>query len=130
MLTLRMPHSSQHAQPAHPAHDPKERFSDRVDAYVAARPRYPKEIIPHLRDAIGLAPSWHVVDLGSGTGISCEPFLNNGNSVTAVEPNAAMRSAAEESLRDFASSSRFRSVVGSAESTTLPDHCADLVVAA
>ena len=57
------------------SHDPKERFSSRVDAYVAARPKYPPEIVPHLRNAIGLTPAWHIVDLGSGTGISCEPFL-------------------------------------------------------
>ena len=125
MLALRMTDdSSRHAR------DPKERFSSRVDAYVAARPRYPQQVIPRLTGAIGLTPAWHVVDLGSGTGISCEPFLENGNTVTAVEPNAAMRSAAEQSLRDFASSSRFRSIAGSAESTTLPDRCADLVVAA
>jgi SAM-dependent methyltransferase len=108
--------------------DAKNRFSSRVDAYVAARPRYPKEVLPHLRDAIGLAPAWHVVDLGSGTGISCEPFLENGNRVTAVEPNAAMRKAAEQSLRGFAP--RFTSVDGAAEHTTLPDACCDLVTAA
>ena len=107
--------------------DPRERFSARVDAYVAARPKYPPQVIPHLRGAIGLTRDWHVVDLGSGTGISCEPFLQNGNAVTGVEPNAPMRMAAEQSLRAFAS---FTSVGGSAESTTLPDHCCDLVVAA
>jgi SAM-dependent methyltransferase len=113
-----MPHSS---------HDPKERFSSRVDAYVAARPRYPREVIDHLITAIGLRPDWDVVDLGSGTGISCELFLAHGNRVTGVEPNDAMRAAAEQSLRVFA---KFRSVSGSAESTTLPDACADLVIAA
>jgi SAM-dependent methyltransferase len=107
--------------------DPKERFSSRVDAYVAARPRYPRDVIDHLEPAIGLTPQWQIVDLGSGTGISCELFLENGNPVTAVEPNAAMRAAAEKSLRAFAS---FRSVDGAAEATTLPDQCADLIVAA
>ena len=113
-----MPHSSP---------DSKERFSARVDAYVAARPRYPQAVIDHLKRTIGLTPGWNIVDLGSGTGISCELFLQNGNAVTAVEPNAAMRSAAEKSLRAFAS---FTSVNGSAEATTLPDACTDLVVAA
>jgi SAM-dependent methyltransferase len=107
--------------------DPKERFSSRVDAYVAARPRYPQAVIDHLKREIGLTPDWRLVDLGSGTGISCELFLANGNPVTAVEPNAAMRSAAEQSLRAFAS---FTSIDGSAEATTLPDACADLVIAA
>src|SRR5882724_1800844 len=102
-----MPHSSA---------DSKERFSSRVDAYVAARPRYPREVIEHLSTSIGLTPAWHIVDVGSGTGISCELFLANGNPVTAVEPNAPMREAAEKSLRGFG---QFRSVNGSAEATTL-----------
>ena len=109
------------------SHDSKQRFSSRVDAYVAARPRYPREVVGYLQNTIGLTPAWHVVDVGSGTGISCELFLENGNAVTAVEPNAPMRSAAEKSLRGFAN---FRSIAGSAEATTLPDGCADLAVAA
>ena len=113
--------------PADSSVDSKQRFSSRVDAYVAARPSYPREILAHLRDAIGFSPSWQVVDVGSGTGISCALFLDNGNAVTGVEPNAAMRAAAEDSLRGFAA---FHSVDGSAEATTLPDACADLVVAA
>ena len=116
-----MPHSS--------APDSKERFSSRVDAYVAARPRYPREVIGYLRSAIGLTPEWQVVDVGSGTGISCELFLDNGNAVTAVEPNAPMRAAAEEALPPRFGK-RFRSVDGSAEATTLPAGCADLAVAA
>ena len=107
--------------------DAKERFSSRVTAYVAARPRYPHEIIDHLSREIALSSAWTIADLGSGTGISCEPFLRNGNTVIAVEPNAAMRQAAEASLVGFAN---FRSVNGSAEATTLPDACCDLVVAA
>ena len=113
-----MPHSSR---------DSKERFSSRVDAYVAARPRYPSQVIDQLNRVIGLTPDWQIVDLGSGTGISCELFLANGNHVTAVEPNAAMRAAAEKSLAEYAS---FASIDGSAEATTLPDTCCDLVVAA
>ena len=107
--------------------DPKERFSSRVEAYVKARPRYPRAVIDHLNKVIGFDSSWRVVDIGSGTGISSELFLANGNAVTGVEPNAAMRQAAEASLGGFAG---FTSVKGSAEATTLPDRCADLVVAA
>lgn len=107
--------------------DSKERFSSRVDAYVKARPRYPRAVLEHLGNAIGFDPLWHVVDVGSGTGISCELFLANGNAVTGVEPNAAMRRAAKQSLGGY---SRFRSVAGSAEATTLADGVADLVVAA
>jgi hypothetical protein len=47
--------------------------------------------------------------------------------VIGVEPNAAMRRASEARLSSWP---RFRSIDGSAEATTLPDECADLVVAA
>ena len=107
--------------------DSKERFSSRVEAYVAARPRYPQEVVDVLRAKIHLTTAWQIVDVGSGTGISCEPFLRHGNPVTAVEPNEAMRNAAEKSLGGFP---KFRSVNGSAETTTLPDQSAELVVAA
>jgi ubiquinone/menaquinone biosynthesis C-methylase UbiE len=107
--------------------DSKERFSSRVDAYVAARPAYPPQVIEHLRGTIGLTNDWAIADLGSGTGISCDPFLRNGNTVYGVEPNAAMRQAAEQSLRAFA---KFKSISASAEATTLPDRSIDLIVAA
>jgi SAM-dependent methyltransferase len=107
--------------------DAKQRFSDRVDAYVAARPRYPRAVVEHLRSAIGLTSEWTIADIGSGTGISTELFLNNGNSVHAVEPNGPMRLAAEQALRGFAG---FKSVNGSAEATTLADQSVDLIVAA
>ncbi|HYP49729.1 MAG TPA: class I SAM-dependent methyltransferase, partial [Pyrinomonadaceae bacterium] len=68
-----------------------------------------------------------IADVGSGTGISAKIFLENGNTVYGVEPNAAMRAAAEEFLRDFPN---FRSVDGTSENTTLPDHSIDFVTAA
>lgn len=107
--------------------DPTDRFSDRVDDYVRYRPAYPAAVIDLLRAEIGLDPSWIVADLGSGTGISCEPFLSHGNAVFAVEPNEAMRSAAEARL---ARRPGFRSVTGTAEHTGLGDGSVDLVVAA
>jgi SAM-dependent methyltransferase len=110
-----------------PPIDPRQRFTSRVQSYVAARPHYPAEVVTHLRVEIGLTSQWNIADLGCGTGISSELFLNSGNAVVGVEPNAGMRQAAEKSLAGF---DQFRAVDGSAEATTLPDHCADLVVAA
>ena len=107
--------------------DSKERFSNRVDAYIAARPRYPQGIIAHLKHEIGFEPNWTIADVGSGTGISTQLFLENGNTVYAIEPNTPMRQAAEKSLASFA---EFHSVNASAEATTLPDDSIDLVVAA
>lgn len=107
--------------------DATRRFTSRVADYVAARPHYPAGVLDVLRRRVGLAPGWVIADAGSGTGISAELFLSNGNTVYAVEPNDAMRSAAEERLGGRAG---FHSVAASAESTGLPGQSIDLVVAA
>jgi SAM-dependent methyltransferase len=79
-----------------------------------------------IREAAGLTAGSVVADLGSGTGISTEPLLRLGCTVHAVEPNDAMRAAAEQRL---GSDPGFRSIAAPAESTTLPDSSVDLVVA-
>ncbi|HKX82642.1 MAG TPA: hypothetical protein VJL58_00350, partial [Pyrinomonadaceae bacterium] len=78
-----------------------ERFSNRVETYVRYRPNYPPEMLDLFRDRLALTTSSILADIGSGPGISAKPFLENGNTVHGVEPNAAMRSAAEEILKDF-----------------------------
>src|SRR4051794_38517305 len=108
------------------ASDSKERFTSRVADYQRARPGYPAEVMTLLVREMGLRPEWVVADVGSGTGISAKPFLESGNVVYAVEPNQAMREAAEGALGGF---SRFHSVNGSAEATTLANRSVDLVVA-
>ncbi len=110
-----------------PSRDPLERFCGRVDDYARYRPRYPREILELLEREIGLEPQWWVADVGSGTGISTEPFLENGNLVFAVEPNAEMRAEAERRLGNHP---RFRSVAGRTEATGLEGGSVDLVVAA
>ena len=107
--------------------DSKQRFSDRVDDYVKYRPGYPAEVLQTLRNDFGLKAEHTVVDVGSGTGISAEIFLRNGNTVYAVEPNTPMRQAAEKNLGHF---SNFHSVNGTAEQTGLSENFADFVVAA
>jgi SAM-dependent methyltransferase len=104
----------------------KQRFSSRVDNYVKYRPHYPGAVIDVLRREIGFTPDGVVGDIGSGTGISCEPFLKNGNTVFAIEPNADMRAAAE---KWWGGNRKFHSINASAEATSLPDRSIDLVVA-
>jgi len=65
-----------------------------------------------------------VADIGSGTGLLSELFLQSGYDVMAVEPNAAMRRAGEQRLAGMAG---FHSIDGRAEATTLPDASVDLV---
>ncbi len=107
--------------------DNVERFSNRVANYVKFRPDYPREIISYLESNCGLTHESLIADIGCGTGISSQLFLENCNTVTGVEPNAAMRQAAQDFLADFPG---FRIVDGTSEHTTLPDASLDFVVAA
>lgn len=104
-----------------------ERFSNRVENYVKYRPGYPPEVLQAFRDEMNLTEDSVIADIGSGTGISAKVFLENGNIVYGVEPNAAMREAAEKFLQEF---SKFESVDGTAENTTLEDDSVDFVTAA
>lgn len=106
--------------------DPTERFSNRVDAYARARPHYPDAMAGLLLRELGLATSVSVADIGSGTGISCLPFLRAGLRVWGVEPNAPMRKASELALAAFP---KFQAVDGNAEATGLADGSVDLAAA-
>jgi SAM-dependent methyltransferase len=106
---------------------PTARFSDRVENYVRYRPGYPPEVIDLLRGECRLTPEHAIADIGFGTGLFTRLLLENGNSVTGVEPNEAMRLEGERILSAYP---RFRSVAGTAEATTLPDHSVDFVTAA
>ena len=106
--------------------DPTKRFSNRVENYLKYRPTYPPEIIPLLESACGLTAESVIADVGSGTGLLTELFLRHGKQVFGVEPNPEMRAAGEKVLAQYP---KFTSVSASAETTTLPDHSIDLVIA-
>ena len=107
--------------------DPRERFSSRVQDYIRYRPGYPENVIEFLESTCGLTKETLVADVGSGTGILTEIFLRHGQRVLAVEPNKAMRQAAEDMLQHY---SHFSSIAGTAEATTLSDRYVDLIIAA
>jgi SAM-dependent methyltransferase len=105
----------------------KTRFTNRVDAYVKYRPSYPKEAIDYLYETVGFKRRSKIADIGAGTGIFSKLILERGSHVTAVEPNQAMRKAAEKML---AGESRYKSVTGSAEDTQIQSHSMDFIVCA
>lgn len=107
--------------------DTVERFSNRVTNYTKYRPNYPREIIAHLEVNCGLNHESIIADIGCGTGISSQLFLENCNPVFGVEPNDAMRAAAVEQLAGFPN---FTPVNGTSDATTLPDNAVDMIVAA
>lgn len=98
------------------------RFSDRADDYTAGRPSYPDAAVDMLFDGLGEPGDVVAVDLGAGTGISSRLLAERGATVIAVEPNQAMRDAAEPHPR-------VEWVAGSAEWTGLAEASADLVTA-
>lgn len=106
---------------------PTERFSNRVENYIRYRPGYPPEVLAELESECGLTAATIVADIGAGTGILTEQFLQGGNRVYAVEPNREMREAAGRLLAAYPG---HISIDASAEATTLADASIDLVAAA
>jgi SAM-dependent methyltransferase len=102
------------------------RFSSRVENYVKYRPGYPTAVIGTLAKDCGLTAKSVIADIGSGTGISSELFLKNGNRVFGVEPNREMREAGEKLLGKYPA---FTSVNGTAEATALADCSVDFITA-
>jgi SAM-dependent methyltransferase len=97
-----------------------DRFTNHAGAYAAGRPSYPPASIDAILAGFGDPSNLAVADLGAGTGISSRLFADRGAHVFAIEPNAAMRSAAEPDAR-------IEWVDGTAESTTLADRSVDIV---
>lgn len=97
-----------------------ERFSNRAEDYAVGRPSYPKRALDVLFEGTADPAAMVVVDLGAGTGISSRLLAERGAQVIAVEPNASMRANAQPCPR-------LRWIDATAEATTLPSVCADLV---
>jgi SAM-dependent methyltransferase len=107
--------------------DSKQRFSERAAYYARNRPAYPEKILRYLERELSFSRISTVADVGSGTGIFSEMLLRNGNTVFGIEPNKDMRMVAQARLSTYP---KFRSINGTAESTTLPDESVDFITAA
>ena len=106
--------------------DSVNRFSNRVENYAKYRPGYPPGVLEILRSDCSLKKESVIGDIGSGTGLLSQLFLENGNTVFGVEPNELMRARAESLLNN---STNFKSVAATAENTTLPDGAIDFITA-
>jgi ubiquinone/menaquinone biosynthesis C-methylase UbiE len=101
-----------------------ERFTGRVGDYERYRLRYPPKVIEILTDHCGLRCEHLVADIGAGTGMLAELFLENGNSVVAIEPNDDMRAACEQLAKAWPGLTVKKA---SAENTVLADASVDFV---
>jgi ubiquinone/menaquinone biosynthesis C-methylase UbiE len=106
--------------------DPTQRFSSRVENYVKYRPGYPPQVLSTLVDECALQPDSVVADVGSGTGILSE--LSCAMGTRFMELSLTSRCAAPVNAY-CTSTCNFRSVDGTAEASTLPDHSVDFVTA-
>jgi ubiquinone/menaquinone biosynthesis C-methylase UbiE len=107
--------------------DNTERFTGRAEGYDRYRQRYPSgEILPRLREWCGLKTESVVADIGAGTGMLAEVFLENGNRVLAVEPNAEMRAVCKRLRETWP---RLEVIDATAEDTALPEATVDMVAA-
>lgn len=102
-------------------------FDGKAQDYERARPGYPTALYEHIEDQAGRGAVLSIVDVGAGTGLFTRGWLERGHRVVAVEPNDAMREAADAMLRG---QPRYRSTSGSAEATGVADASVDLVTAA
>jgi SAM-dependent methyltransferase len=103
--------------------NPTGRFTDRADVYRRYRPSYPREAVQAMLAGMGDPHGLHAADVGAGTGISSRLLAEDGVRVAAIEPNEAMRRAAEaHRLVEMRA--------GSAEATGLENASVDIVLAA
>ena len=104
--------------------DNVNKFTEKADNYDKYRLDYSIEILKPLYH-YNFNENSVIEDIGSGTGKLAKVFLENGNTVYAVEPNNDMRNMANKSLKGF---NKFISINGSAENTTLQSGIVDFVV--
>ena len=112
---------------AHETSTLTSRFSNRAENYLLYRPAYPPAVLDFLQEVAGLRHDHSIADIGSGTGRFTKLLLDKGYSVTAVEPNEAMRTTAEKNLSSYTG---FRSQAGEAEQTGLTAESIDLITIA
>jgi len=105
-------------------HAAADGYAVNADSYVRGRPDYPAAVSTWLRDALGLAASKSVVDLGAGTGKFTARLVATGARVIAVEPVDAMRTKLAEAQ------SVVQALAGTAQALPLPDASVDVVVCA
>ncbi|MCL5997525.1 MAG: class I SAM-dependent methyltransferase [Chloroflexi bacterium] len=104
--------------------NPTNPYTTRADKYARYRWDYAPQAIQTILATTGIGADACMADIGSGTGILARHFVERVHCLYAVEPDGHMRAWAEQALACHPS---FRSVAGTAEVTTLPDHAVDLI---
>lgn len=109
-----------------PRLDSTQLYSNKAQKYADYRPDFHPAAIASFVEASGLTQTSTVADIGSGTGMLARHLLDHFERVYAVEPNEAMRLAAEANLGKWPG---FHSLAGSAEKIPLAENSVDLITA-
>jgi len=102
-----------------------ELFTGKAEVYANARPGYPEEAMDYIASLV--PPCAVFADIGAGTGKFTVLLARRGYMLFAVEPNADMRAQLAVTLAPYPHA---RIIDGTAEHTTLPNGCADIITCA
>jgi SAM-dependent methyltransferase len=111
--------------PERAVYRPTERFTSKAEAYARFRPGYPKGLVDELALRGVLERDYVIADIGSGTGLLSDNFIESGHVVYGIEPNAPMSAMAEKRFKDR---KNFINIDARAEATTLSDRSIDLII--
>ena len=75
--------------------------ADKANSYDLGRPDYPSDFFDYLYGEIGFSRNDVIADIGCGTGKITRHFLDYGNKVIAVEPDADMLNIANKRLAAY-----------------------------
>lgn len=106
--------------------DTTRAFDGKAEAYAQCRPDYATQAIEAILSIAGLGKHSAIADLGAGTGMLAQHFVQRVGQVFAIEPNDEMRAVARSHLDRYES---VHVLAGRAEATRLPDCSVDAVTA-
>ncbi len=104
--------------------DTVSRFSAKVEKYEQYRWDFTTEAIDKIFEIVQLSSSSTVADIGSGTGMVAQHFVERVQQVFAIEPNFIMRELAIKQLGKYSS---FISIDALSDRTLLPAQSVDLI---
>ncbi len=76
-------------------------FDSAAALYQRARPEYPPALYQRLLEVTGLEPPAPLLEVGCATGKATLPLARLGFRITALEPGAALATAARANLADY-----------------------------
>jgi ubiquinone/menaquinone biosynthesis C-methylase UbiE len=100
-------------------------YSLKAEQYARYRWDYSAPAIQFIHERAHINAHTRMADIGSGTGILTQHFVERVRFIAAIEPDASMRAWAERSLGQYPA---FHSISACAEKIPLPDHSMDVIV--